>query len=216
MKNLILILIICVAFYFTGNAQSVRFGINAGAAFANYTTTIDGTKANDQTKTGFAAGILVDIPLGTGFSFQPGLNFVQKGTKEKDSDGSNTLNASLNVNHIEVPLNLVYNTGGGNGGFFIGAGPSIAYGLSGDWKVTDGTESYSEKIKFGSTESDDLRRLDMGANFLAGYRLNNGLTLSANYNLGLSNLIPVSDDGSIKSHYFGIKLGFLFGRTGKK
>jgi len=218
MKKLITIAIACMLVHTAVDAQT-RFGINAGAAFSNYTIT--GDNAPDQgsgfkSRTGFTAGVMADVPISNYLSFQPAANFVQKGFKETETDNGTTLTASLNVDHLEVPLNFVLNTSGSRNGLFIGAGPAVSYALSGQWKITDGTNSISEKVKFGSTEDDDLKRLDLEANFIAGFRFSQGLTISANYNLGLSNLTPVSADGSMKSHYFGIKAGFLFGGTGKK
>ncbi len=216
MKKVLLIPIVCLVLHLSGNAQDIKAGITAGVAFANYDTKLGGVDASDKTRAGFTAGLMVDVPLSKNFSFQPAANFVQKGTKETETDNGSTLIASLNVNTIEVPLDFFYNAPGNAGTFFVGAGPSFTYSFSGNWKITDGTDAVTQKLKFGSTEDDDMKRFDMGANFVFGYRLKNGLMFAFNYNAGFSNLIPVSDDGSIKSYYAGLKLGFLFGGTGKK
>lgn len=111
-----------------------------------------------------------------------------------------------------MPLNFVYNTKS-SGGFFIGAGPSIAYGISGMDKYTDKTDpsnSGNSKIKFGSGD-DEIKPLDFGLNALAGYKFPGGFLISGNYNLGLSNLQNGgSDAGTIKNNYFAIKLGYVF------
>jgi hypothetical protein len=74
---------------------------------------------------------------------------------------------------------------------------------------------YRPILKFESTVDDDLNGLDTGATFMTGYAFNKGLIFSANYNAGFSNLMPVSSHGSVKSNYFGIKVGFLL-KGGKK
>jgi len=209
MKKLFFLLVIIVASHFIGNAQTTRFGFTAGAAFANYHSKIDGETDNGNSKTGITAGILVDIPAGKHFSFQPAVNFVQKGTKDEQTTGGVTEKVKLTVNTVEVPLNFLYNAGGSTGNFFIGAGPSFAFALSGKGKYDDGTNSISQDLKFGNSDNDDMKGLDLGANFLAGYNFKNGLLFSVNYNAGLSNLIPGSGDGTVKSHYFGIKLGYF-------
>jgi hypothetical protein len=210
MKKLLSISIICLVLHFTGNAQGTRFGITAGAAFANLDYQVNGQSSTDKTRTGLTFGVLADIPLSKSFSFQPAINYVQKGSKNDTTADGVTIKAETIVNTIEVPLNFVFNARGSSGNFFIGAGPTFAYALSGKGKASDGTNSLSVDLKFGSTADDDFKSMDVGANFMLGYCFNNGFMVSANYNTGLSNLMPVSSDGSIKSNYFGIKVGFMF------
>jgi hypothetical protein len=215
MKKTILIAVICIVSNFITHAQKSRIGFTAGAVFANYTTKLDGETDNADSKTGITAGVFVEIPSGNHFSFQPALNFVQKGTKSEQTLGGTTEKVQLTVNSIEVPLNFLYNAGSNTGNFFIGAGPSFAFALSGKTKYDDGTNSLTEDIKFGNNENeDDLKGLDFGANFLTGYRFPNGLQISGHYNAGLSNLMVGSDNGTLKSNYFGVKLGLLL--KGKK
>jgi hypothetical protein len=158
----------------------------------------------------------VDIPLSKNFSLQPGINYVQKGSKNDTTAGGFAIKSQFTANSIEIPLNFILNTGGSSGNFFIGAGPTFAFAVSGKSKFSDGVDSVTKDLKFGSTADDDLKGMDIGANFMVGYCFNNGLMFSANYNAGLSNLMPVSSDGSIKSHYFGLKVGFLFNGSNKK
>ena len=191
--------------------QQARFGFTAGAAFANYTTKIDGDDESGDSKAGITVGVLADVPFGKNFSFQPALNFVQKGSKEEETFMGVTEKVKLNINCLEIPLNLVFNATSNTGTFFIGAGPSFAFNLSGKLKYDDGTDSFSEDIEIGNDPDNDiLKSLDIGLNALAGYRFPNGLSFSAGYNAGLNNLLPGgSDDGTLKSHYFSIKLGFM-------
>jgi Outer membrane protein beta-barrel domain len=215
MKKTILTAVICTVAIFLTNAQKPRIGFTAGTIFSNYTAKLDGETDNANSVTGITAGVLLDLPLSKNFSFQPALDFVQKGTKDEETYMGITEKYKLTNNTIELPLNFLYNSSGHNGNFFIGAGPSFAFSLSGKVKYDDGTDSYSEDIEFGSSDDDDLKGLDFGANFLTGYRFLNGLQISAHYNAGLSNLSPGdSGDGTLKSHYFGIKLGFVL--KGKK
>ena len=209
MKKLLSLSIVCLALHFTSNAQGARFGITAGAAFSNYDSTIGGTSSNDKSLTGPIFGVLVDIPLSKNFSFQPAINYVQKGSKNDTTADGVTIKAKVTVNSIEVPLNFILKARGNSGNFFIGAGPTFAFAVSGKSNFTNGTDSINRTLKFGSTADDDLKSMDVGANFMVGYCFNNGLMFSANYNAGFSNLMPVSSDGSLKSHYFGIKVGFL-------
>lgn len=203
--------------YFASQAQNTRIGFAAGTSIANYNAKVDGDSENGNSKAGITAGILVNVPMGKNFSFQPAVNFVQKGTKDEQTFGGSTEKVSLTTNHIELPCNFLFNTTGNTGSFFIGAGPSFAFGLSGKWKYEDDANSLTEDVNFGDDENeDDLKGLDIGANFLAGYSFPNGLMFSVNYNAGLSNLVPGnSGGGSLKSSYFGIKAGWLLNGKGK-
>jgi hypothetical protein len=188
-----------------------KIGFTAGASFANVTVKSEGISASPKLRAGITAGLLADCPLSTNFSFQPALNFVQKGYMVKDETGSE----KVNFNYLEVPLNFVYSTNR-NGGFFIGAGPSIAYGVSGKDKLNvNGMPDENNKIKFGSGE-DKVKAFDPGANVLAGYKFAGGFMVSGNYTLGLSNIANGSNNnpdgtGTIKNRYFSVKIGYMFG-----
>jgi hypothetical protein len=158
----------------TSQAQNTRFGVQAGAAFANYNFRSDGTKDNGSSKVGFTVGVVVDVPISEHFVFQPAVNFVQKGTKQKETIGNETTTYELTTNHIEVPFNFLYNSQTASGRFFIGAGPSIAFGMSGKAKYKDNSTEVKSTINFGSSDDDDLKGFDFGANFVAGYGFSNG------------------------------------------
>jgi hypothetical protein len=194
------------------NAQT-RIGISAGPAFASITAKSEGISiSSPKLKLGFTAGLFADAPLSSNFSFHPEVNFVQKGSIWKEGSEKD----KLDINYIEVPMNFVYNVTQ-HDGFFIGAGPSLGIAISGREKYTDKDypeNNSNDKITFGSSE-DDMKRTDFGANFLAGYKLAGGITIAANYNLGLGNIANKSDvpedDGTVRNRYFSIKIGYMFG-----
>lgn len=191
-------------------AQKTGFGFTAGTSIANYHSKVDGESDDGNSKIGLTAGIFADVSLSDNFSFQPAVNFVQKGTKDEETSGGITEKIKLNTNCIEVPLNFIYTTKGSTGKFFIGGGPSIAFSVSGKWKYDDGTDSFTETVHFGNSDDDDLKGLDFGANILTGFQFNGGVFIALNYNQGISNLFPGgSSDGKLHSNYFGIKLGYL-------
>jgi len=189
-----------------------KIGLTGGATFANVTAKLQGLSVSPKMRTGFTAGLFADCTLSSNFSFQPALNFVQKGYKSNDE----TMTDKVSYSYLEIPLNFVYN----NKGFFIGAGPSISSGLSGKEKFVDKEDpsgSGDTKIKFGSGD-DEVKRFELGANVLAGYKFAGGFMVSANYNLGLNNIQNgnTSDVGTIKNKYFAVKIGYIFGGTKKK
>jgi hypothetical protein len=193
---------------FASQAQT-SLGVTAGASFANVKISAGGISASPKMKTGITAGLMLDAPLSQNFHFQPGLNFVQKGYTAKDDEAKET----FNINYIELPLNFGYYSNG----FFAGAGPSLAYGMSGKDKLKYTDQSIpdeDEKIDFGSGE-DQIKQFDFGANVTAGYKTRSGFLIAANYTAGLSNLANTGSDNTedktkIRNNCFGIKIGYLF------
>ena len=195
-------------------AQKVRIGITSGVSISNYQIQLDGNKESNKAMAGFTAGIIFDIPGDIPqykhFSFQPAINFVQKGTKAEQINGNSTVKSKILVNYIEMPLNFLYNSRGKTGNIFIGGGPAVAIAISGKGKYDDGTTKASENLKFGSNDESTLTRGDLGANFIAGFSLNNGVMFFVNYNAGIANLLPKEmEDSKLRSNYFGIKLGYM-------
>ena len=208
MKKLLPVVLIIISV--NAYAQKVRVGFTTGISIANYKAKMGNESQSGNAKAGFTAGILLDLAIGKHLSFQPAINFVQKGTKDEQTISNTTEKVKLTTNYIELPLNFLYNSRGRFGNFFIGAGPSFAVAISGKYKYSDGVNSTDENIKFGSGDDDMMKQVDIGANFLTGFALNNGLMFSVNFNAGLNTLAAQdSDDASLRSHYAGIKLGYL-------
>jgi hypothetical protein len=203
MKKLF-ILQIALCSLITMNAQNVRFGITAGTSIASQKFKASGISISGDSKVGFTAGVLADLGLSENFVFQPGLNFVQKGSKIS----SGGVTATQTLNYIELPLNALYKTSAGSGSFFAGIGPALGYGFGGTAK----SDGESQDIHFGSSDNDDYKPFEFSGNILAGYEFSNGFFVSANYNHGFSNILNGGDaDQSAKNNYFGIRLGYKFG-----
>lgn len=204
MKKTIISLAAFIFFMHAANSQKAQIGFTAGSTLANYKFEADGEDQSGDSKAGFTAGVIVNLPAGKNFMIQTGIHWVGKGTKDEE-DGHT---ASLTTNSIEIPVNFLYRS---NGGFFIGAGPSASFAVSGKAKVDD----VSADLHFGNSDDDDMKGFDFGANVVTGYQSPGGFMVAANYNQGFSNLVPGdAGNSSIKSHYFGIRLGYVL--KGKK
>jgi opacity protein-like surface antigen len=218
MKKLVLSLLTVAGLSLAASAQTnkpVTFGIKAGIAFPSMTISSGSASVSFDSKTSFYVGGIADIAVSDVISIQPGLTFINKGTKlngssidfEEDEFGT-TEEATLNFKYLELPVNVVANFKlGGSGKLFIGAGPYFAYALSANGKIG----SVKEDIKFGETES-EFKRSDFGLNFLAGYQLVNGFNIHAGYGLGLSSIVDqdISEDITFKNKVFSVGVGFSF------
>jgi hypothetical protein len=218
MKKLVLSLLTVAGLGFAASAQTnkpVTFGVKAGIAFPNMTISSGSTSVSFDAKTSYYVGGTVEFAVSNVISIQPGLTFINKGTKlnnsslgfEEDEFGT-TDEVTLNFKYLELPVNVLANFKlGSSGKLFVGAGPYFACGLSANTKLG----SLKEEIKFGETDS-EFKRTDFGLNFLAGYQLNNGFNVHAGYGLGLSSIFDqdISEDITFKNKVFSVGVGFSF------
>jgi hypothetical protein len=236
-----LIMIAAVAAISTGAYAQASFGIQVGANSGRLQieSTSGGTTTEENTEStwGFLFGAVAEVPISETFVFRPELNFIQKGGKldQNSSQGGVTSvsKGEQTINFIEIPMNFVYMAPAGMGTFFIGAGPSIGFGISGDYEFTNTTtfpgiptvtSTGKGDVNFDGKKDSEvpandtdvhLKRIDFGANALAGYKLSNGLFLNVGYAYGFSNLNP-NDNESLKTRGFNIKLGYMFGGNKSK
>lgn len=209
-KMICLLLVSFLCLQISGFSQNAKVGFTAGLTIANLHSKIDGVSNNGDAKYGYTAGLVVDAPINNNFSFMPSVNYVQKGKNEDRTNSSGVKEEiATQLRYIEVPFNFVYNVSAG-GGFFIGAGPYISFGLPSQKVTTVAGAEAETDIKWGSTIAEDLRGMDYGANVIAGYKMKKGLFFSANYSQGLRNLATGDSNNEIKNTYFAISLGWLF------
>jgi len=194
-----------------------NFGIAAGLTLANMYAKSGGEKDHGKAKAGFTVGIVANVPIAEHIAFMPSLNFTQKGTRDESTQSGTDVTSKINLNYIELPLNVVYQTTMSSGSFFAGAGPSLSYGISGKASVKASGQELSDKVHFGNSDEDDFKAFDFGINILAGYQSNQNIFIALNYNAGLSNILPGSpSDVTLKNGYFGIRIGYLLSNMGNK
>lgn len=206
MKKL-LFAILAIGSVTTVSAQSkTTFGISGGLNFAKIKASISGssTSASSGSLTSFSVGFFADAPLGGNFSIQPGLYYTGKGGKTDFEAGPR----KAKLTYLHLPLNVVYSVPISTGKFFFGAGPYGAYGLSAKIEIEG---QATEKFKFGNDDNSDIKRTDFGATGLIGFNFTNGLLLKANYDLGLTNILPNNNGGhNMKNRVLGVSVGFAF------
>ncbi len=100
-----------------------KFGVQGGVSISTLNPPSGYTA---QSITGFAAGILLDVPLNEALSVQPEVLFVQRGA---DIAGSGSSGVSSKYNSIDVPVFLKAGLGK-DVRATIFAGPNFSYALS--------------------------------------------------------------------------------------
>ncbi len=166
--------------YFDLMVNGVSTSINYGAsnsAMADYKKSAKGIQAGAS----FQAGIT------PAFSLVSEIYYIKKGgtlTADNPLTGSES---NFRFNALELPLLARFHTGR----FYMNAGPSIAYMLSGNRKTNDQTT----KLSFGNS-SEGFKRLDAGIQMGGGFEFplnQKRIALDIRYVYGLTNIANGND-----------------------
>jgi len=207
----------------TVHSGGTTFGIRAGVNFQN----INGKDENDNKLsndliTGFNIGVNAEIPVAAEFYFQPGLLFSTKGAKSNEVVLGQTIESTIRISYVELPLNFLFKPALGTGHMLLGFGPYVALGVGGKAKFEGAGSSISRDVKFKknvvSSDPEDVvyfKPLDAGANLVAGYEFSNKLSFQLNAQLGMVKINPSYEDAnndktSAKNTGFGLSVGYRF------
>jgi hypothetical protein len=187
----------------TDTQAQVRSGRVIGLNLSTMTLRSKDISYHPETLVGINFGGIFEIPVFGNLALQPGIIFSAKGSVYK----IDTLEYSIAPIFIEVPVSAAYSFGSHKLKVSLFAGSYFAYGIGGN-KMEAGGQV--RKINFGSELTDDMNHFDIGLNFGASLNIN-GLIISVQYGLGLSNLSPVSTvDSEMKNKVIGISFISLF------
>jgi len=208
-KNLVATAIILL-FVNIVSAQNIRLGFTGGLTYSNMLEKVGGENSHGKFKIGGTYGALVDAPMQKNGSFQIGVSFTQKGSKNETGSGSDLEKINTRLNYIEIPANVVFKFGKSNGKFLIGAGAAVALGVSGNSTLESGGTEVDKDINYGNKNDDDFKTVDFGANFLTGYEFNSGFFIALNYTHGINSLFVSGPDADkLLNQYFGLRIGYF-------
>src|SRR6185312_11589633 len=143
MKKLALVLLAGLSLATAASAQSLQFGVKAGANFSNVNG--DGLQG---TSTSSLVGINGGVYLGLGFtdnlSLQPELVYSMQGFKEPDGNGGT---ATQTENYLNIPVLLKYKL---PVGVYFETGPQVGFLMGA--KAKESGVSVSDKQYFKSTD----------------------------------------------------------------
>ena len=188
-------------------AQNIQFGVRTGLSFASQSTDIADVISTNSVTT-YNLSVIVEKPFKNSFYLQSGLGVIGKGVITYE----NAQTATYKLTYLDIPLNLLYKFNlPGSGKLYVGAGPYLSIGLSGNVQFENTNNTSGQSLEFGNAH--DYKRLEGGINFTSGFELNNHLTFNTSYELGINNL--ATDDATdnvsvIRNRVFSVGLGFLF------
>ena len=203
------------------NAQ-LSYGINAGLNHSTWKGDAVGNLGGlmelsngyitQRAKNGFYAGGFVEMPLGGKFTLQPGVYYSQKGYALKGSITGDKFDflgvnakAELQSHYIDVPLLLKVEVAKG---LQVYAGPQLSYLVKNNLKMDAGILGIS-LLNTNMDVTDNFNRADIAITGGASYTFDNGFSVNAGYDHGLSRLDKNSNFKSY-NRTFKIGLGFKF------
>ena len=152
-------------------STNLNYG-GSNSALADYKKSANGIQAGAS----FQAGITPK------FSLVSELYFMRKGGKLKANKSLTTNESRIRLNTIELPVLARFHFGK----FYMNAGPSIAYTLSGNKKIDD----LSTKLSFENS-SESFKRFDAGIQMGGGVEFpfkQRRIALDIRYSYGLTNI----------------------------
>jgi hypothetical protein len=174
-------------------------------------------------KTGFNAGITLEMPVFTFFSFETGLFLNTRGRVIRSvEDFGGTLLTSREKHelyYIDLPLVAKLHFDAGKFDIYASAGPYVSYGVAGrsisKHEFGDLTENDSREIRWGTEVGvDDYARTDYGYVFGTGIEAGRFIA-GISYAVGMTNISPEknNENGStLENRLFSISAGYRFGK----
>lgn len=191
--------------FFVGmlNAQVGGFGAKAGVNLASLSG--DDIDGDINSRVGLYLGVYYEHFLSEQFSVQPELLYSMQGATGEESGNiegmSYSAESTLKLDYINVPVMAKYYP---MPQLFLQAGPQFGFNIS--------AKSKYEVTINGETESDegdleDMKSLELGLGFGAGYKFLDNAGVEARYVIGLS---EVAEDADVKNSVFQVGLFYGF------
>ncbi|MFI5196585.1 MAG: porin family protein [Chitinophagales bacterium] len=194
--------------------------VGIGMSSMHFAPAIGFTSASGSSIFSARIGSIADFSLNKKIYFQPGIFLSRRGqSREFSFYTSDSLNVSvqqtLTINYIDVPVNVIYKTGmQGKGRIIFGLGVTPSYIIGGRNKRyshgaindTPFTNNFNRQIVY----RDPVAMFDFGVNIITGYELPTGLFFRAYYTAGMRD---IGLSGEIdKNRIWGISAGYIFGK----
>ncbi|MBL0181801.1 MAG: PorT family protein [Chitinophagaceae bacterium] len=222
MKRAFFLTLICSILLLNFANAQITYGLVAGANFSKWQgqdlqVVEDLVEKTDgwlvtKGKTGFHVGGYVNIPISETFSFEPGLAYSKKGYSIKgdlkiDALKFLAINARAQVqqHYIDMPLYVKATI---VKGLNIYAGPQVSYLVRSTLNAKVGVLGISLFNKgIGITER--FNKIDLGLSGGVGYQFDNGISLRAGYDYGLSKL-DKNDNYDAYNRVIKVSVGYTF------
>jgi hypothetical protein len=200
----ILILAIGLFVATAASAQDrIKFGVKAGVNLSDIIKGDGNNNFDTKVKTGFNAGVTVEIPLIAGLAFTPEVLYSQKGYKLTSSIGEFRQTTSF----IDVPILASFRLGSS---FNIVAGPQVSFLLSTKNKFINGYGSVEQTNV--ENDSDRFKKSLVGGVIGFRYDVNDKFDIHGRYALDFqkNNENGTSNTPEFRNQVFSLGVGVKF------
>jgi hypothetical protein len=156
--------------------------VNVASTNINYGNENSSLSDYKKSNNGLQAGVSFQAGITPAFSLVTEFYFMRKGGKLKTNNPLTISESTLHLNTLELPVLARFHFGK----FYVNAGPSIAYTLSGDWKI----DGKSTNLSFNNS-TEGYKRFDAGIQMGGGVEFpfkQRRIALDIRYNYGLTNI----------------------------
>lgn len=191
------------------NAQT--FGVKAGLNIADINYAGDYASENNKrskSKIGMQFGVFAEFEISEKLAFQPELVFSMQGQKVENSDSNYSSEGTGKYNYLNIPLMGKYYV---NENISVQLGPQIGFLMSAN---TDTSTTINGITTENSSDvKKDIKSMDFGLNFGAGYKMDNGIAFDLRYNLSLTDIAKErssNDNGKAKNAVINFTVNYAF------
>lgn len=222
MKKISTLTILALVIFSTHSFSQIKTGFSAGVTHSRWSGDAMGSLNNlldfsngyitTEPVNGLYAGGFVEIPLAERISVQPGLYYSQKGYRlQGEVSGKNIdflsagARATVRSHYIELPLVIKAEVAKG---LQIYAGPQVSYLVKNNLRMDAGVLGVS-LFKTNVDITNQFNRTDLSLTGGLAYTFDNGFSVNAGYDHGLSRL----DKNTMTQSYnrsFKVGIGFTF------
>jgi outer membrane protein with beta-barrel domain len=192
----------------------VRLSLFAGGQSTNVKYSIHEVKQPTESKFGFHGGLGMKVNFEGHLYFFPSMSYYQFGydvsynKKSNPPDSLATAN-SVRMHQLHIDPVLQFDIGKTPSHFFLRAGPSFQFVISGKEKYTKSAgELVDQKMNLGIYE--DYGRILVSLVPAIGYETASGFYVDFQYTLGLTSMCNVDNGPQILQRMAGVTLGYYF------
>ena len=210
-KTMLILYTLFISVTVMAQSEKVKLGVKAGLNISSLT--FDESELSSSSKTGFTAGLMVEVPVAKNFSLQPELLYSQQETKTSffDQDVTNSnFKGTIELNYLNIPLMLKYYV---IKGLSLQAGPQIGLLVKANSKYQDNFLGYENQESFNLKKYSS--GIDTSINFGLGYQFKDKFYTDFRYNISYSNVFKDGDadyfiNHDMKNRVFQITIGYFF------
>lgn len=199
-----------VSFIFI-SSYAQYFGFQAGALASNILWRNDVSVENTLLKPGFIAGVTLDIPIKNTMAVNLALNYKWTGASALDSTDISAVR--FGYINLDATFNYIFETNAAVRPYIEGGGFGAYLTNAQSIYIPDGGDSYSEDVKIGYSNDDEIIPWDFGYTIGGGIYLKNW-RFGAGYSASVIDLSP-NNEMILRNSMGYLKAAFFINRKEK-